>query len=668
MNSLTTFFRRTFIALVASVLIPLSGGLLAVASSTDAEAAVVSSISVRGNQRVDASTVGTYIIIKPGVSFGPAEIDESIKILYGTGLFSDVNIFQSGAVLVVVVAENPVIASVSFEGNKKVKSNILTQVVGSEAREVLTEARLQSDVSRIKAYYARSGRAGVQVDPSVTDIGNNRVTVVFFITEGDRTGIARIDFIGNQAFSKTRLRRIIQSRQTNFMSWLSKRDVFSDEKLAADQEALRRHYLKFGYADFQVLAAEGIFDADTGRYHVVFTIEEGPRYRFGEIQVDSSIPGVDSASLLSVVRSRSGKVFNANNVEKSVEELTIELARRGFVFAQVRPRGDRNYIDNIIDITYVIDEGPRAYVERIVIRGNSKTRDFVIRREFELSEGDAYNRVLIDKAERKLRNLDFFEFVNITTEPGSSPDRVIVVVSVADKSTGSISAAAGISTSDGLIAEVALEERNFLGRGQNLRLSIGGGITDRTYNLSFTDPYFLGNRMAFGVDAYRTTGAAGAIRPYAQESIGGGLRIGLPLNDETNLTFNYKIVQNVSSGAVAPATASFPNGTRLTSSMGYGLSYSTLDNRVDPREGFHFKLTQDFAGLGGTSAFIRTVADARYYRPLIPDGDIIGMLRATGGNIMGLGMPVSYFDNFHIGGETVRGFANYGIGPRETNT
>ncbi len=669
MNSFKNFLRRAVLAVAACLAVPVAAGVVTIGSATSVEAAVVSSISVRGNQRVEAATIKTYITIKPGQSYGAADVDESVKILYGTGLFSDVNIGRSGSVLIVSVAENPIVASVAFEGNKKIKTNILSQVVNLAPREVLTEAKLQSDIRRIEGYYARNGRSSVQVDPSVTDIGNNRVTVVFFIVEGDRTGIGSIDFVGNEAFSKSRLRRVIRSRKTNFMSWLSKNDIFSEERLAADQELLRRHYLKFGYADFQVLAAESSFDAVSGKYHLVFTIEEGPKYRFGEIAVDSSIPGVDSDALRRVLTTRTGSTFNADKVEKSVERMAIELSRAGFVFAQVQPRGDRNYVDNVIDITYVVDEGPRTYIERIDIRGNTKTRDYVIRREFDISEGDAYNRVLVDKAQRRLRELDFFEFVNITTEPGSALDKVVVAVNLADKSTGSISAAVGVSTSDGLIGEIALEERNFLGRGQNLRIAVGGGLNDRTFNVSFTEPFFMGNRMSAGIDVFRNASTAGIIRPYAITSTGGGLRLGLPLSDETQLDFRYNIRSDTVSGSTAvPAAGPFANGTRLTSSVGYSLSYSTLDSMLDPREGVHVVLTQDVAGLGGDARYLRSTVKARYYRPIIPDADFIAMLKASAGNITGIGQSVSPYDNFYKGGETVRGFATYGYGPRDTTS
>lgn len=681
MTSFVNFARRLAVFFFVALAAPASGLVVLTAGANDASAAVVSTVQVVGNQRIEAETIRTYITIKPGQSFGAFDIDESIKILYDTGLFQDVGINQRGSALVVTVVENPVINSVTFEGNKKIKANVLVQVIESKPRGVMTQARVETDVRRIEDYYSRSGRSGARVEPRITPLDNNRVDIVFVVIEGDRTGVASITFVGNSAFSSARLTRVIQTRTTNWLSWLNKRDIYSEEKLLADQEALRRFYLDHGYADFQVLGAEAVFDEAQGEYYLTFTVDEGPKYIFGEIVIDSSIPGIDPNALMRVVRTHSGRTFNASFVEKSVENLTIELSGMGYVFAQVRPRGDRDYTNNIISITYVIDEGPRAYVERIEIRGNTKTRDYVIRREFDISEGDAYNRVLVARAERRLRELGYFSTVQISAEPGSAPDKVVLVVFVQDQATGSFSVAAGVSTSDGFIAEVALEETNFLGRGQIVRVSVAGGEHDRQYNLSFTDPYFLGTRIAAGFDLYRTESSAGS-RPFDMITDGGALRLGFKLTDEFDAQINYKLV-NVDSdygttpptlcnATVPPGTSTtvsacyFPDATRLTSSAGYILTYSTLDSKLDPHEGLYLRLAQDFAGIGGDARYIRTTGDARYYMPVLPDSDIIGMLRVHGGNITGLGQPVAIADNFFKGGETVRGFAPLGFGPRDT--
>ena len=658
--------------LVATVGTPLAAVAMLV-TATVAEAQVASSITVRGNQRVEAVTIRAYMTIKAGDSYAAADIDASVKALYDTGLFSDVSIVPSGSGLLVTVAENPIVNSVRFEGNNKIESNILNAIISLSTRGVLTNARLQSDTARIEEYYALQGRSAAEVTARVESLPDNRANVVFVIAENDRTGVASITFVGNDAFSSTRLRSVIQTRKTNWLSWLNRRDIYSENGVAADEAALRRFYLGRGYADFQVLNVDAQFDAVAGDYHLTYILDEGPKYTFSEIVVDSSIPGVDSGALAGIVSTRSGKTFDAGDVEKSVEDLTIELSRLGYVFAQVRPQGDRDYANNIIGIRYVVDEGPRAYIERIEIRGNTRTRDFVIRREFRLSEGDAYNRVLIDQAERRLRNTGFFASVSITPVQGSAPDKVVLLVDIEDQSTGSLSVAAGVSSTQGFIAEVSLEETNFLGRGQTVRFSFSGGQNDQSYNVSFTDPYFLGYQISAGFDAYQTVSKATSARPFGSETTGGGIRIGLPLTDNLNATLNYKIANQTTSGALAcdPApgvgtvtACYYPNGTSLTSSAGYSLVYSTLDDRLDPHEGVFLRFSQDFAGIGGTAAFVRSVADARWYQPISSRSDIIGMLRLGGGNVTGLGKPVTISDNFFR--SDVRGFAPLGYGPRDT--
>lgn len=648
------------------------GGMIFGAPS--AEAAVVSTINVQGNKRIEASTIRNYITIKPGVSFGAADIDESVKALYTTGLFLDVGISQRGSALLVVVVENQIVNSVIFQGNKKIKSNILITLVDTKTRGVMTEPQLQADVQRIKDYYDHTGRSNASVETQITQLDNNRVDVAFVINEGGRTGVKTISFVGNQAYSDSRLRRIIQTRQSNWLSWLNKKDVYDPAKIDADEEMLRRFYMRNGYADFRVLSVDTTFDDANGKYHVVFTIEEGTRYTFGDITIDSSIPGVDVNSLYRLVKMKKGKIFNSTLVERTIEDLTIELSGHGYAFVQVRPRGDRDYTNATISITLLIDEGPRVYVERIEVFGNTKTRDYVIRREFDLAEGDAYNRVLVDRAERRLRALGFFKTVAITTEPGSEPDRVIIIVTVVEDSTGSFSVGGGYSTSDGFVAEISLEEKNFLGRGQNLRVAYGLGEKDNNYSVSFTDPYFLGYRMAAGFDAYGRSADSSTNRPYDLQAYGGGVRLGLPITDDLKLTLNYKLASDDISGVEGDgsndgtdATVYYKDGTLITSSLGYNVVYSTIDNMLDPHDGLYTKFSQDFAGVGGDVAYVRTVADARYYHELMYDSDIVGMVRIQGGNIAGLGQDVRIQDNFFKGGETIRGFAPYGIGARDVD-
>jgi outer membrane protein insertion porin family len=631
-------------------------------ASTAAEAAVVSSIVVTGNTRIDADTVRNYIAIKPGQSFGSAEIDESVKQLYGTNLFTDVTITVSGNRLVVNVVENPIVNTVVIRGNKKVKNDVLLQIIQTKPREVLTQARIQGDVQRLTDYYSTQGRGEATVDAEVTPAGDNRANVAFVINEGGRVAIGRVTFVGNSAFSDSRLASVIESKRRSLMTILSRKDIFNEGRIVQDQEELRRFYMSHGYADFRVISVDWDYDEAKARYSVVFTVEEGPKYRFSTIDIDSTVPGLDANSLRRYITTKPGRVFDSGEIERTIEAMSLELSRSGYSFAQVRPRGDRDYSNNTISVTYLIDEGPRLYVERIEIYGNTKTRDYVIRREFDLVEGDPYNRVLVDRAERKLRDLQFFKTVSITTEPGSAPDRVILVVQVEEDSTGEFSIGAGIST-EGIVAELSLDERNFLGRGQQLRISIGFGRNEQTYNISFTDPYFLGLNMSAGVDAFKIVQKATSYRPYDFDAIGGGVRLGLPITDRLTFNTNYRLKNQEISNSRKQTRMYFPEGTTIVSSVGYGLLYSSLDSRVDPREGAWLNIKQEIAGLGGDVSYLKTEGEGRIYAELFPDADIVGFVKVAGGTITGInGQDVATINNYFKGGETVRGFANYGFG------
>ncbi len=629
-----------------------------------AQAATASAINVSGNRRIDSETIRSYMTFRTGQTFFEADLNASAIALYGTGLFRQVSVDSSGSVVVVVVTENPVVNSVTFIGNDRVKSDDLLELVETKARGILSEPRLQNDLERIRSAMRAANRAGGSVTVAVTDLPDNRVDVAFALNEGERTGIANITFEGNEAFADSRLGRVIQTRETNWLSWLTKRDAYDQTRLDADQELLRRFYLTNGYADFRILGVTTDFDEATGEYAVTFTVDEGPLYHYGEIAFDSTIPGLDTGRLNSALEVHAGRVFDASEVERTLENVTVILAELGYPFAQVRPRGDRDYANNTIRLTLLIDEGPRLYVERIDIVGNQKTRDYVIRREFMFAEGDAFNRVLVGKVERRLRELQLFKSIDIAAQPGSAPDRVVLVVEVVEEATGEFSASGGWSSASGFIAEISISERNFLGRGQYVKFSYGIGEDSTNYEVSFTEPYFLGRRMPFGFDVYSRERELNDLRPFDQALIGGGVRLGLAISEAIDFQVNYKYVDSTISNSTDPVL--FPNGELATSSLGYVATVSTLDSTQDPHEGFFLRITQDYAGVGGDQTFLRSVGDARVYHELIPNSDVIGFLRIQGGMIDGLGDPVALGENFYRGGETIRGFAPSGIGPRVT--
>ncbi len=405
-------------------------GTMLVASSGVAVAQSANSIVVQGNRRVESETVKSYFKPGPGGQLGPAQIDEGIKSLYATGLFEDVRIDHSGGRLVVIVVENPVIDHVAFEGNKKAKDDQLKAEVQSKPRGNLSKPMVQADVQRIIEIYHRSGRFDVTVDPKIIERPNNRVDLVFEITEGQKTGVKKIRFVGVHAFSTGRLEDVIKTSESNWLSFLQTTDIYDPDRVEADRDLLRRFYLKHGYADVRIVSAVGEYDPATKGFIVTFTIDEGSQYHVGTVDVVSNVHALNPAALRDSLKISAGSVYNADLVEKSVESMTIEAAKHGYAFATVHPRGDRDFEKKVINLAFVVEEGTRAYIERINIYGNTRTRDYVIRREFDIGEGDAYNRALIDRAERRLKNLNYFKTVKITNEPGSAPDRVVINVNV----------------------------------------------------------------------------------------------------------------------------------------------------------------------------------------------------------------------------------------------
>jgi outer membrane protein insertion porin family len=652
--------------------------------------AFAQSVSVQGNRRVDAETIRSYFS-----STDQAGVNEGVKSLYATGLFSDVKVSRQGNSVVVRVVENNVINRVAFEGNSKLKSDQLATEVQSKSRGAYNPSTVQADIERIKDIYRRGGRGDADVKARTVDLPNGRIDVVFTIDEGSKTGVREINFAGNSAFSASRLRNLMQTTEMNYLSWLKTSDVYDPDKIAADQELIRRYYLKNGYADFRIVGSDAVYDEAKKGWVLTITVDEGQQYKVGSINVESRLADVSAESLRKAVTIKEGDVYNGDQVEKSVEALTREVAKSGYAFSSARPRGDRDPSSHTIALGFVIEEGPRVYVERINVRGNTRTREYVVRREFDLGEGDAYNRVLVDRAERRLKNLGFFKNVRITNEPGSSPDRVVVNVDVEDQPTGSFAISGGYSTVDGIIGEVSITEQNFLGRGQFVRAALSLGQRTRGIDLSFTEPYLWG-RVAGGVDLFAKRNINSRYALYDTTMVGTNLRLGLPLTEELTFTPRYSIYQTKLTipndsdrpyndctspiTGVTPSPATETNscltngeaslaikeaaGRRLTSLVGYSLAYNSLDNVKNPTAGLYTELRQDLAGLGGNARFVRSTGDIRYYYPLMDD--IVGLARLQGGNMFAWGDgELRILDNFNLGPSLVRGFAPGGIGPRD---
>jgi outer membrane protein insertion porin family len=629
-------------------------------------------IDVQGNRRVDAETVRSYFQPAPDGRFNAAARDAALKALLATGLFDNVTIERVGERLVVHLSEAPVLDRVAFEGNKKIKDADLAAAVESKPRGSLQRAVVQADVGRIMEAYRHAGRDDVGVVPQIISRDNDRVDLVYVVTEGGKTTVRQINFVGNRVFGKRQLGAVIKTSTTNVLSFLTGGDVYDPDRVAEDREQLRLYYRSKGYADASVPSANAEYDPATRGFTLTFSIDEGPLYYFGDIDVVCNVPGLDPEKLRRLLVTRSGAAFDGGTLDKTTDILGIELAKLGFPFAQAVPRITRDAAAKRIDVAFTIDQGPRTYVERIEIQGNTRTRGYVIRREFDIAEGDPYNKALIDRAERRLKNLNYFKTVKISSKPGSVPDRVVLDVDVVEQQTGDFSISGGYSTTDGLLAEVKLGDRNFFGSGQALNASVTYGQYARGIDLSASEPYFLGSRVAAGIELYGRQNAASPYQSYGNDIYGATLQLGTPLTEQLGVQWRYSIYdQNITLNPSAlTAAPSLPiqqaalAGPALVSSVGETVTYNTLDNNKTPTSGINSQLKQDLAGLGGDVKFLRTTEDVRYYHEL--NGDVVSLVRAQGGYITGWGgQQVPLLNSFFGGPSMVRGFAPNGFGPRD---
>jgi outer membrane protein insertion porin family len=635
-----------------------------------AQSGTIREIKVEGNRRVEDGTVRTYLRFNIGDPYDAGRVDQSIKALFATGLFSDVRIDRTATGVLVTVVENPVVNQVAFEGNREVDKATLTAEVQLKPRTVFTRARAQADVQRILDIYRRQGRYAASVEPKIIELEHNRVNVVFEINEGGATKVQAINFIGNKAFSDSQLRDIISTSQSGWFDFLKGTNIYDPDRLALDRELLRQYYLKNGYADARVVSAGAELSRDGSGFNITFVVDEGEPYTFGKVEIESSLPGVKVDALRKDLLTSAGATYDQSAMDRTIERLTLAVSEQGFAFARVRPRAQREPGARIIHVSYVVDQGDRIYIERINISGNVRTHDHVVRREFRLAEGDAYNPLLVDKAKRRLQALGFFKTVEIKRRPGSARDRVVLDVDLVEQSTGELSFGAGYSTSEGIIGDVSIAERNFMGKGQFLRLRLAGSQERMQVDLSFTEPRFLDRNLSAGFDLFHKDVNLSAVSAFRSRTSGGSLRIGFPLNENLWLTNSY----NLSQGEiydVDPINASWAikssEGTALTSSWSTTLAYDQRNHPKTPTKGYYFQVGSDFAGLGGDVKYIRMTGEARFYYPLTQKITVVG--RVIGGHIMGWGDDdVRLIDLFYKGGETIRGFNRGGFGPRDLFT
>jgi outer membrane protein insertion porin family len=633
---------------------------------------VVREIRVEGNRRVEPETVRSYLQFSVGQPYDAGKVDASLQALFATGLFADVSIHQEGDTAVVYVVENPVINQVAFEGNSEVDTDTLRSEVQLKPRSVYTRARVQADVQRILDVYRRQGRYAATVEPKIIELEQSRVNLVFEINEGGATKVQGINFVGNHAFTDAQLRDIISTTQSGWFDFLKGTSYYDPDRMNLDRELLRQFYLKNGYADVRIVAAHAELDRAGSGFYINFAIDEGELYQFGSVTIENSLPGLDPNSLTGNILTYQGATYNGSDVEKSVERLTLATAEQGFAFARVRPRAMPDPASRTISLAYIVDEGPRIYIERININGNLRTKDHVIRREFRLAEGDAYNPLLIDRAKKRLNALGFFKSVDVKRRPGSAPDRVVLDVDLVEQSTGELSFGAGYSTAEGVIGDVSISERNLLGNGQFLRLRLAGSMERMQVDLSFTEPRFLDQNLSAGFDLFHKEIDQRSETGYESTRTGGTVRLGFPLSEDlwmqTGYTLEYtkmdvdeRYLDEVSR-VVEEEYAR--NDDSLASSIGLSLTYDRRNHPKNPTGGYYLQLATDMAGLGGDVQYVRVNGEGRFYYPISEKITFVG--RAIGGHIEGWGGDdIRLTDLYYRGGETIRGFDRAGFGPRD---
>ncbi len=664
-------FRVLCVTAFLAALGPLSSLTMTAAAAQPlevAQATVIEAIEVRGAQRVDPGTVRSYMVINVGDRFDARQIDRSLKSLFATGLFADISLTREGGTLVVNVVENPVINRIAFEGNDEVLTETLEAEITLRPRVIYTRTKVQDDVRRILTIYRQTGLFAASVEPKLIQLEQNRIDLVFEINEGDETTINSIRFIGNREFSDGRLREVIQTRESAWWRFFSQDDVYDPDRLNFDRELLRRFYLSNGYADFRVTSAVAELTPDQKSFFITFAVDEGNRYQFGNLSIDARIRDLREEDLQETIEVEEGDWYSAEEIDRTIDRITEAVGTLGFAFVEVRPRINRDRENRKIDVTFIVNEGPRVFVERINISGNVRTLDNVVRREFRLVEGDAFNASKLRRSRSRLQNLAFFERVDIEQVPGSAPDKTIINATVEERPTGQISLGAGFSSSLGVLGDIQLRERNFMGRGQDLSLSLQIAAEASEIDLSFTEPYFLGRELLAGFDVFRVTRDLQDTSSFDLERLGFALRTSYQIDEylaqSWRYTFRLDDVSDVDSDASTLIQAQ--EGEESISQVSHVIAYDRRDSPINPTSGYVVRWNTDLAGLGGTVRHLRNTANfGTFYSPV---DQWVLRLSGKAGYILGLDDEVLLSERFFVGGDDVRGFETSGFGPRDTAT
>ncbi len=631
-----------------------------------ASANVIQNIVVEGNQRIETSTVLSYINIQKGDPFNQSLIDSSLKSLYATGLFADVSMHQDGHDLVIKVTENPLINEIRFEGNKKLKTDDLKSEIQLRARMVLTRTKVQADVERLQEIYRLSGRFSAVIDPQIIKLSQNRVNLIFKITEGPETLISRINFIGNRRFSADALKTIIRSREERWYRFWSHDDTYDQDRFAYDQELLRRFYLNHGYAGFHVRSAVAQLSPDRKSFILTFSIHEGQRYKVGSVDIKSNIAGLNPDFLNKVVTIHTGDWYKMDEIERSVIKMTDSLGNHQFAFVDIQPGVVPDRQTHTVAITFTINEGQKTFVHDINISGNTRTEDSVIRRQMLLVEGDPFNKSKLKESETRIKNLGFFGNVKVKAVPGTAPNETNVDVNVTEKSTGELSLGGGYSTTDGPLADFTIKENNFLGTGRQVSLSAMLAAKMTQFDFSYTDPYFMDRNMTAGIDLFNVTQDLQIQSSYNYSKAGMGLRFGYPLSERLRQDLGLRWEADNVSG-IAPNASIYIQeqaGRYTTAAISQTLTYDARDSKIEPTSGFITHFMTEVAVPGGNARYYKFDTGGTYYYPIAHQW-VLSFL-GDAGYVHGWGgKTVRINERFFLGGDTLRGFADAGVGPRD---
>jgi outer membrane protein insertion porin family len=623
-------------------------------------------VEIQGNQRIESDTILSYLPIKAGDAIDQSKLDHALKELFATGYFNDVNVHAQGDVVYVKVDENPIINRIAYEGNEKLKDDVIKEELRLRPREVLSRTKVQEAQQRLLEIYRRMGRFGAKVEPKIIRLPENRVDLVFEINEGAVTYVRKINFIGNKRFERKRLEECLQTKRTKWYRFFAVDDVYDPDRFISDQQALRQFYNNHGFADFRIVSAVAELSGDQKDFYLTFTLEEGDVFTFGSVDFDSKLPNIDTSKLNEAVSFAKGETYSARMVERTQQAIVNVLGAQGYAFVSVEPRLDKDRNNKVVNITFEIKEGPRVYIEKIVFIGNDRTRDYVIRREIEIHEGDAYNATKVKNAERNLKDINYFKTVSVDTEPGSAPDQAKLIVKVEEQSTGELQLAGGYSTMDGPLASIRVVERNFKGTGQILHTDLTIAKKKQDFDVGIVKPYLFDRNLTGSADVFHSRSSR--FSAYTHTSKGINLGVSYRLSERWSQSWSYGLKHD-SIGHVAATASPYlqkQKGNFYTSQLGHTITYDRRDSRLSPRSGYLLSLSNTYAGLGGNVQYLRNDLGANWYYP-VGDESVFG-LKGAYGRIERVRRKIRIVDSVFLGADSLRGFEYGGLGPRDKKT